>query len=44
MSPWIWKFTLLILGIVFKGCPIGGYEEKRHNVRYSQQLQTGTGR
>ena len=44
MSPWNWKFTLFILGIVFKGCLNGGYEEKKHNARYSQQLQTGTGR
>ena len=44
MSPWNWKFTLFFLGIVFKGCLDGGYEEKRHNARYSQQLQTGTGR
>ena len=44
MSPWNWKFTLFILGIVFKGCLDGGCEEKKHNARYSQQLQTGTGR
>ena len=48
MSPWNftleWKFTLFILGVVFKGCLDGGYEEKKHNARYSQQLQTGTGR
>ena len=28
MSPWNGKFTLFILGIVFKGCLDGGYEEK----------------
>ena len=44
-----WNFTLeleiyTILGIVFKGCLNGGCEEKKHNARYSQQLQTGTGR
>ena len=51
MSPWNftlelepWKFTLFILGIVFKGCLDGGCEEKKYNARYSQQLQTGTGR
>ena len=44
MSRWNGKFTLFILGIVFKGCLDGGDEEKRHNARYSQQLQTGTGR
>ena len=44
MSPWNWEFTLFILGVVFKGCLDGGYEEKKHNARYSQQLQTGTDR
>ena len=34
--------TLFILGVVFKGCLDGGYEET-NNARYSQQLQTGTG-
>ena len=44
MSPWNWKFRLFIFGIVCKGCLDGGCEEKKHNARYSQQLQTGTGR
>ena len=47
MSQWNfthWKLTLFIIGIVFKGCLDGGYQEKKHNARYSQQLQTGTGR
>ena len=35
---------MFILGIVFKGCLDGGYEKKKRNDRYSQQLQTGTGR
>ena len=44
MTPWNWKLTLFILGIVFKGCLECGCEEKKHNARYAQQLQTGTGR
>ena len=28
---------------IFIGCLDGGYEEKKHNARYSQQLKTGTG-
>ena len=43
MSPRYWKFTLFFLGIVSIGCLDGGYEEKKHNARYSQLLQTGTG-
>ena len=46
----LWNFTLELEIYTanpwrcFKGCLDGGYEEKRHNARYSQQLQTGTGR
>ena len=28
---------------IFIGCLDGGYEKKKHNARYSQQLKTGTG-
>ena len=41
MSPWNWKFKLFILIFISKGCVNGGCEEKKHNARYSQQLQTG---
>ena len=35
MSPWNWKLTLFILGIVFKGFLLnGGCEEKKHNARF----------
>ena len=38
-----WKFTLFILGIVFKGCLNGGPRQRAEtDARYSQQLQTGT--
>ena len=45
-----WNFTLefeiytVYPCIVYKGCLDGGCEEKKHDARYSQQLQTGTGR
>ena len=46
MSPWNFslelEITLFILGIVFEGCLDSGCEEKKHNARYSQQIQTGT--
>ena len=48
MSPWSFtlelEFYTVYPAVVFKGCLDGGYEEKKHNARYSQQLQTGTGR
>ena len=44
ISPWNWKLTLLILGIDFKRCLNGGCKEKKLNARYSQHLQTATGR
>ena len=48
MSPW--KFTLQLEIYTFypwhcfKGCLDGGCDDKKHNARYSLQLQTGTGR
>ena len=43
MSDGRWKFTLFILGIVFKGCLNGGPRQRaKTDARYSQQLQTGT--
>ena len=48
MTPWNFtqklEFTMFFLSIVLNGCLDGGCEEKKHIARYSQQLQTGTGR
>ena len=37
-------YTVYLWHCFFKGCLDGGCEGKRHNARYSQLLQTGTGR
>ena len=48
MSHWNFTLELEIYTVYpwhcFKGCLDGGCEEKKHNPRCSQQLQTGTGR